>query len=94
MPRHHHHRHGELSVRGPFLEQGDPVGIRHPDGQQYQIGAFRVSRGTRRCRILCDDNVVTFVTQDLGQQLSDTDFVVNDKNVSHMSLSLVGARKP
>ena len=36
---HHHHGHAELAARGPFLEQRDAVGVRHPDVEQHQVRA-------------------------------------------------------
>jgi hypothetical protein len=43
---HHHHRHGELAVGRPFLEQADAVGVGHPDVEQHEVGraALRAAR--------------------------------------------------
>jgi hypothetical protein len=65
MARHHHHRHVELAVAGPFLEQRDAIGIGHPDVEQDQVGTPGLARRPRLGGIFGELDVVTLVAQDL-----------------------------
>ncbi len=76
VPRHHHHRHVELAVGRPLLEQGDAVGVGHPDVEQHHVGTHRVAGGARGGRVLGEQDVVALVAEDLREQFADTDFVV------------------
>ena len=49
MATHHDHGHAQQARGGPFLEQGDTIGVRHPDIQQHQMGPGPASRGTGLC---------------------------------------------
>jgi hypothetical protein len=45
---HHDDRHRQQAVALPFLEQGDAVGIGHPDVEQHQVGRACRAQGTAR----------------------------------------------
>jgi hypothetical protein len=80
---HHHHRHGELAVGGPFLEQADAVGVGHPDVEQHEVGAGGVAGGPGGGGVFGEDDVVPLVAQDFREEFANADFVVNDENFGH-----------
>src|SRR5690606_31551612 len=82
---HHDDRHVELAGGRPFLEQGDAVGIGHPDVEQDQIGPLYLARDARFGGVFGDDDIVSFVAQDFREQLAYADFVINYKNVCHIT---------
>ncbi|MPN11711.1 hypothetical protein SDC9_159018 [bioreactor metagenome] len=77
MTAHHDDGHGELAGRGPFLEQGDAVGIRHPDVQQHQIVVVGCPGYACLRGVLRHVHTMTFVVEDFRQQIPDPQFVVD-----------------
>jgi hypothetical protein len=64
---HHDDGHGQQARAAPLLEQGDAVGVRHPDVEQHQIGAG-VLRGPRLGGVLGQFDGVTLVVEDFRQK--------------------------
>ena len=81
MPRHHHHRHGELAARGPLAQQRHAVGIRHPDVEQNEGGLVARTVTARFARVFRETHPVTLVLQDFGEQFADADLVVDDQDL-------------
>ena len=80
---HHHDRHRQLAARGPFLEQRDAIGVGHPDVEQHEVWASALTNAPRIACALGERNLVTLVGQDLGEELADADFVVDDQDLCH-----------
>jgi hypothetical protein len=83
VPRHHHHRHGELPARRPLLEQRDAVGVGHPDVEQHEVGPAALAQPPRVAGAFRQHHLVALVRQDLRQQLADADLVVDDQDLRH-----------
>jgi hypothetical protein len=74
---HDDHRHCQLSVRRPFAQQRHAVGIGHPDVEQDE-GRLRIRTIVPGLAgIFCHADLVAFVPQNFGQQVTDTDFVID-----------------
>ena len=82
VARHHHHRHVQLPGLGPFLEQGHPIAIGHPDVQQYQRRAGLVAQLARHFGVFRQRHGVAFVLKDFRQQLANADFIIDDQNIA------------
>jgi len=80
---HHDHRHGEHSGGAPLLEQGDAIDVGHPDVEQHQVRTSPVSSSARLGRVFSHIDGVTFVGQYFGQESSNAELIVNNKNGSH-----------
>ena len=83
VPGHHHHRHGKQAAAGPLLEQGNAIGVRHPDVEQHHIGTRVLAARARFSGVLRKLDFVTFIGKNLRQQLADADFVVYNQYVLH-----------
>jgi len=51
----------ELTAGGPLLEQGDAIGVGHPDVQQHQIGPLAQAGGAGLGRVFSHLDLVAFV---------------------------------
>ena len=78
MTAHHDDGHGQLTVFRPFFQQGDAVAVGHPDVEQYHGRTGLVAQLACFFGVFRQADGVTFVLQDVGQQVADTDFVVYD----------------
>jgi hypothetical protein len=88
MAGHHHDRHGELAARGPFLQKRDAVGVRHPDVEQHQVRTSALAQATRFAGAFGKQHLVPLVGEDLGEQLADSDLVVDDQDLRHRYAAL------
>jgi hypothetical protein len=88
---HHDDRHGQQTGTTPLLEQGDAVGVWHPDVEQHQVGASVVARGACLCGILGEFDGVPLVIENLGQQIPNAEFVVNHQDVGHKQCGSCGS---
>ena len=84
VPRHHYHRHVELAVLRPLLEQRDAVGVGHPDIEEHEIGPLAADRLARLRGVLRRHHTVVFVLEDLLYQPADVRFVVDDQDVARV----------
>ena len=80
VPRHHDHGHRELARCRPLPQQRDAVGIRHPDIEQHERWPLPGAIGAGGSRIFGETHAIAFVLEDLGQELANADFVVDDEN--------------
>ena len=78
MTAHHDDGHGQLAVFRPFFKQGDAVAVGHPDVEQHHGRTGLVAQLACFFGVFRQADGVTFVLQDVGQQVADTDFVVYD----------------
>ncbi|MCY1238882.1 hypothetical protein D9M72_516410 [compost metagenome] len=85
VARHHDDGHRQLSLRGPFLEQGHAIGIGHPDIEQHEVGRTRRAVFARLQRVLREFNHVAFVAEDLREQFPDSHFVIDYEDRCHTS---------
>ncbi|MCY1302310.1 hypothetical protein D9M70_519600 [compost metagenome] len=85
MARHHDDGHGQLALRGPFLEQADAIGIGHPDIEQHEIGRAGRAVFARLLRVFREFDHVAFVAEDLREQLPDSHFVIDYEDGCHTS---------
>jgi hypothetical protein len=79
VPRHHHHGHRELAAGRPLAQERHAIGVRHPDVEQHERGLLPLAIGTGFARVLGERDAIALVLQDLGQELADADFVVDDE---------------
>ena len=85
MPTHHDDRHIEQACTCPFFEQGDTVGVGHPDVEQNQIGpGFQAGRSGLR-RVFSQFNLMTFVVQNLEQKVPNAKLVIDHQNCCHVA---------
>ena len=86
---HHDHRHQQVVIARPFLEQADAVGVRHPDVEQHQVRTARVVGGARRLRIQRGADVVVLVGENLLNDPANVGLVVHHQNgaVAHVCCS-------
>ena len=83
MAAHHDDGHGQQITARPFLEQGDAIGIGHPDIEQHQVVGGLQARLTCLGRILGQIDRMPFIIEDFGEQLADAMLVVDHQNVCH-----------
>jgi hypothetical protein len=65
VARHHYHWHGELTASGPLLQQGDAIGVGHPDVEQHEVGPGTLAQPARVARAFRQHDLVAFVGKDL-----------------------------
>ena len=70
-------------MRCPFFKQRDAIGIGHPNVQQNQIGARELPGLPRLSRILRQLNRVPLIVQDLKEQVSDSQLIINNQYICH-----------
>ena len=80
---HHDHRHGQGAAGRPFLEQGDAIGIGHPDVEQDQVRALAQAGGAGLRGVFGQLYGVALVIENFPQQIAYAVFVVNHQNVCH-----------
>jgi hypothetical protein len=81
---HHDDGHIEQSSARPFFQQGHAIGVGHPNVQQHQIGPGRLACKPRLCGVFCNFYCMTFVVEDLKQQVPNAQFVIHHQNVCHV----------
>ena len=80
---HHEHGHGQQAGGAPFLEQGDAIGVGHPDVEQNKIGLRGQASGARLGCVFSEFDGVAFVVEDFGKKLADAQLIVNYQYVCH-----------
>jgi hypothetical protein len=78
MAGHHDDGHGQHAVALPFLEQGDAVGVRHPDVEQHEVGFGSGAQFARLLGVFCSGDDVAFIPEYFGEQFAYAHFIVND----------------
>jgi hypothetical protein len=89
VARHHHHRHVELAVAAPFLEQRDAIGIGHPDVEQDHVGTPGLARRPRSRGVFRELDVMALVAQYFREQFADPDFVIHHQYFRHFPKPLL-----
>jgi hypothetical protein len=75
---HHDHRaRRERAGLGPFAQQADAVGARHPDIEQGDIWMIAQPNGPRLDRVGGDKHGISFVLQDFLDGIADVRLVVD-----------------
>jgi hypothetical protein len=81
---HHDDRHGQQPIALPFLEQGDAIGVRHPDIEQHQVGGSGGAGFACLLRVFGKLDRVTFIAQNFREELADAHFIINYEYVRHL----------
>ena len=81
MTGHHHDGHRQLAGGAPFAQQRNAVGVRHPDIEQHERRLHPQPIRARLAGVLGERDPVALVLQDLGEELANADFVVDDQDV-------------
>ena len=85
MTAHHDDGHGQQTGRGPLFEQGDAIGVRHPDVEQNQIRAKAGTDLSRLRSVLRKFNGMPFIVENFREQVPDTQLVIDHQNVCHVA---------
>ncbi len=89
MARHHDDWHRQLTGSRPLFEQGDAISVRHPDIEQDEIDLALFTNFAGLGGTICQQHDVAFISENLGEQLTDADFIVDYEYLRHESYALV-----
>ncbi len=81
MTRDHDHGTGHALGLRPLPEQGQAIGIGHPDIEQDQIGPAQPPGPSRLLGIIGHGDLVALVLEDLPDEITDLRLVVDDEYV-------------